>query len=64
MTYEMNIEQLKLDVLVDFRADLLEAVRRNEAVLMDCDVEGLWGEFFGEFVRLLEAQERRAGVVR
>ena len=63
MTYEMNIEQLKLDVLMDFRADFLEAVRRNEAVL-ECGAQGMIDEFFREFVRLLEAQERRAGVVR
>ena len=69
MTYEMNIEQLKLDVLRDFRADFLEAVRRNEAVL-ELGAQGMIDEFFREFTSLVVdqgrrvKQERRAGVVR
>lgn len=63
MTYEMNIEQLKLDVLMDFRADFLEAVRRNEAVL-ECGAQGIIDEFFREFTSLVVAQDRRTRSVR
>ena len=59
MTYEMNIEQLKLDVLMDFRADFLEAVRGNEAVL-ECGAQGMIDEFFREFTSLVVEQDGRA----